>query len=782
MSNTARLLERGTGVRRLSVALLGSAMSVWAGMASAQTGAQTQATQSASEASVSSQTPASQGDLVITALKRSTNLQKTPISVSAVTGRTLAEQGVTDIHNLLQVAPSLSFVDAGPSQTRVILRGIYSPGEPTVGLYYDETPVSGAVGSSSDAGASLPLVDLFDVERVEALRGPQGTLYGSGSMGGTLRVIFNRPVFTPEGSVNADVTATDRGDPGYDIQAMVNVPLIKDMLAVRGVLYDQHLGGYIDNTFLHQNNVNSSDTQGGRLMARFTPTDKLTIDGSILYQHAYGQDNKWTEGGGSYDSAAQTQLPFDDRLAIYNLTARWDLGPVVATAIVSDMNRRVTSFAQDASYFFNRDLNNPADCKVFAGGGLPCTPTEQASFNTYVKQYIPSAILDTQTIDMPSAEVRLSSNTPGFLDWTVGGFYSDRTTNAIVPILGANPVSGALNHNDVLYQRNVYDDLEQLAGFGETAAHLTSQLTLTFGARYFDYRRTTGGSLPVGLNLVGAKVAPFAEVTATESGWVTKTNLAYQFDPNFLGYVSASQGFRPGGVNQVTGLPSSLTAYAPDSLWDYEGGIKTSWFDKRLLFDIDAYLIDWTNMQVLGHGTGTAANFQFITNAGAAQVKGIEANLTAVPIDNLEIDANATFSNAELSQNQVSTYLLGAGVRGNRIPYIPEITAAVSAQYNWPITEKFGGMVRVDENYVGSSWSEFNNSAGFRRYLPAYSMTNARIGVEAPNKKWGVYLYVDNVFNTVAITYAFTQALSGGQTLVTSDSPMTIGLNVRTNF
>ena len=776
-------LERRTSERRLRVALLGSAMSVWAGIASAQTAAQTQATQSASGGPVSSQAPASSvGEIVITALKRDTNMQKTPISVSAVTGKVLAEEGVTNIHNLLQATPSLSFVDAGPSQTRVILRGIYSPGEPTIGLYYDETPVSGAVGSSSDAGASLPLVDLFDVERVEALRGPQGTLYGSGSMGGTLRVIFNKPVFTPAGAINADVTATQGGDPGYDIQAMLNVPLIKDVLAVRAVVYDQHVGGYIDNTFLHQNNVNSSDTQGGRLMVRFKPRENITIDGSVLYQHADGQDNKWTEGGGAYDSTAQTQLPFDDKLALYNLTGRWDFGPVVATAIVSYMHRQVTSFAQDASYFFDKDLNNPATCKVFAGAGSACTPAEQTSFNAYVEHFIPSAILDTQTVNMPTAEVRLSSGKPGFLDWTVGGFYSDRTTNATIPILGGNPITGALNRNDVLYQRDVYDDLQQLAGFGEAAAHLTSKLTLTFGARYFDYQRTTGGSLPVGLNLIGATVAPFSEVTTKESGWVTKTNLSYQFDRNLLVYASGSQGFRPGGVNQVTGLPSSLTAYSPDSLWDYEIGTKTNWFSNRLIFDIDAYLIDWTNMQVLGHGTGTAANFQFITNAGAARVKGIEANLTAVPIDNLQIDANATFSNAELSQNQVSANLLGAGLKGDRIPYIPQVTGSIGVQYNFPLAAMFGGMVRVDENYVGSSWSEFNNSAGFRRFLPAYSLTNARIGVEAPDKKWGVYLYVDNVFNTVAITYAFTQALSGGQTLVTSAQPRTVGLNVRTNF
>jgi outer membrane receptor protein involved in Fe transport len=735
------------------VLLIGTAAAVWASSALAQS-------QTASEAAADGQIQ----EIVVTATKRDSALEKTPISMSAVTGASLADAGVTDVHALLQSTPNLSFQDAGPSQTRVFLRGVESPGEATTGIYYDETPVTGAVGSSSDSGAYSTLLKLFDVDHVEALRGPQGTLFGSGSMGGTLRIIYNKPALDDyEATVDSDVTASKHGGEGYDVQGMVNIPVIKDELAVRAVVYEQHGGGYIDNTYLHQNNVNTSNTQGGRLMVRFKPNDDLTIDGSIIYEHDYGYDPKWTEGGGAYESTSQVQLPYDDRITIYNLTARWDLGPVIATAIVSDQYRKVQSSAQDLSYLFD---------EIF--GSIPAANAVGAA---------PSLILDSQTVRNPTAELRFSNADKGFLDWTVGGFYSDRTTNALIPIYGANAATGAVNLQDLQFAGNEYDKLRQLAGFGEAAAHLTDKLTLTFGARYFDYTRTEGSSQPVGDPFLGLGTAPYTQLTGSETGWVTKTDLSYQFNSNLLGYVSASQGFRPGGENLVIALPASLQTYAPDSLWNYEVGFKTSWFNHRLQFDIDGYLMDWTNMQVLDHGTGNESEFQFISNAGAAQLKGIETSLTAIPIRNLTIQANLTVSRDVLTENQPSgSGIVGAGLSGNRIPYVPEISGGASAQYSWPLTDTLGGMARVDEHYVGSSYSNFNNSAGFQTTNPAYALTNIRIGVEGPDKKWGVYLYTNNLFNRTAITYSFTQDLSGGKTLLTSAPPLTVGLNARVNF
>ena len=191
-----------SGTRHLA---LGLALTTYAGWAVAQ--------QSPSQGA-STDTSSATGipEIIVTATKRETGLQETPLSISAVTGASLADSGVQDLSHLTQSVPGLVFEDDGPAATRVTIRGIRSVGEPTVGLYYDETPVSGAIGSANDAGGSTPLAKLFDVQRVEVLRGPQGTLYGSGSMGGTLRVIFNKPDFTYEAAVDADAVTTSERD------------------------------------------------------------------------------------------------------------------------------------------------------------------------------------------------------------------------------------------------------------------------------------------------------------------------------------------------------------------------------------------------------------------------------------------------------------------------------------------------------------------------------------------------------------------------------------------
>jgi iron complex outermembrane recepter protein len=721
-------------------------------------------------------------EVVVTALKRDTSLQETPISISAVTGASLANAGVQDLTNLTQAVPSLTFENAGPAGTRINIRGIRSVGEPTVGIYYDETPVSGAVGSGNDSGGSTPLAKLFDVQRVEVLRGPQGTLYGSGSMGGTLRVIFNKPGLNGyEAAVDADALNTSGSTGGYDAEGMVNIPIISNMLAARAVIYSEHAGGYVDNTFLNEQNINTYHNDGGRLLLRYMPLEDLTVDGSYFYQYVDGQDPTWYASQGPYNSLAQTQATVTDRLQIYNLTARWDFHRFVATAVISDTERK-TSDAGDVSAFIEDYENNPDDCAFFRGGGNACSPAQQTAFNAYVASKVPSALVDVQTIYNPTGEIRLSSEGKNFLDWTVGGFWSDRTTHANNSEVLADPTTGAFlpQPQSNVYTRLIFDHLKQVAGFGEASAHLTDALTLTFGARYFDYTRDVGGSTPLGLDLVGASDAPFREVSSSQHGWVTKTNLGYQFSNSLLVYATASQGFRPGGVNQVLGLPNALTPYSSDSLWNYEIGTKTSWFDNRLQFDADYYFINWSNMQVQGQTPNGA--FSFITNAGAARVKGLEVDLTFEPIENLQITANTAISHSYLTEDQVNANVLGPGVKGDDIPYVPRFTAGIGAQYTMPLTAWFSGMARIDESYIGQSFSEFNNSDGFDTQLPAYSLTNVRIGLESPQKDWGAYFYVNNVFSKVAITFSQASAISLGENTVTSQRPRTLGLNFRKSF
>ena len=718
--------------------------------------------------------------VTVTALRRATSVQSTPITITAVTGASLANAGIQDVSGLKQSVPNLSFVDAGPSNTRVVIRGIQSAGEPTVGLYYDETPVTGAVGAANDSGGSTPLLKLFDVKRVEVLRGPQGTLYGASSMAGTLRVIFNKPVFHYEGAVQGQVNTVDGGGDGYDLEGMVNVPLIEEKLTARLVLFNTDTAGYVDNINLHQSDVNTVHTTGGHFLVRFQPTTDFTVDGAIYYQTSSGGLPLWNLAAGKYKSTFATAVPDTDTLKVYNLTARWDLGSVTATAVASYMDRRLVALSSDVTGFLATYINNPGACAHIAGGGAPCSPAAQTAFNAYVQSLLPNGLVPHQHTTVPTFEFRLNSTGTQTVDWTVGAFYSNRVGRVSNLDVGADPATGAFVPNRILYDREIKDQLTQIAGYGEAAWHVDGSLTLTAGTRYFEYGRHVGGATPIALDLIGTRVTPYEKVQSSESGWISKFNASYKLNDDVLFYAQASQGYRPGGVNQVVGLPTALSPYHSDGLWDYELGGKTSWFDGRLTLDVDGYLIDWSDMQVQGKTPNGA--FLFISNAGAAQSKGIEIELAARPIAGLTIQANGAWSSNKLTKDQVSTNVFGPGVKGDRIPYTPDLMAGLSAQYLWPIADALDGFARADLNYVGSSYSEFLPANPFYRKLPAYTLTNVRLGLEEEDSNWGVYLYANNLFNQTAITYATASALISAQTWVAAAPPRTIGLVVTKKF
>jgi outer membrane receptor protein involved in Fe transport len=230
----------------------------------------------------------------------------------------------------------------------------------------------------------------------------------------------------------------------------------------------------------------------------------------------------------------------------------------------------------------------------------------------------------------------------------------------------------------------------------------------------------------------------------------------------------------------VLGLAAALTPYQSDSLWNYEVGIKTASFDRRLLVNLDVFQIDWTDMQVTGRTPNGA--FSYITNAGAAKVKGVEFELTARPVRGLSLQANASYIDAKLTQNQANANLNAPGLKGDRIPFVAKFSGGASAQYSWPVSPSLSGLLRLDANHVGSSYSDFRPAATFTRKIESYELVNVRAGIEGAEGEWGAYLFVSNLLNDTAITRASSSAIQVGQTVVTSAPPRTIGVNFRTAF
>lgn len=766
--------------RNTRMLLLASAIGTFAMPAVAQ-----EAAPQAAEEEVAGAQGTDTADIVVTATKRATNLQDTPISISAVTGQALANSGVQSIADMSASVPSLNFVDAGPSQRRVVIRGIQAVGEPTVGVYYDETPVTGAIGSTNDAGGTTPELKLFDVERVEVLRGPQGTLYGSGSMGGTLRIIYEKPSFETIGKADVTLSSTDDGGINYDLNGLINTPIVDDKIAFRAVGFYRSRNGYIDNVALGIENINDEETYGGRALLRFTPTETLTIDAAAYINRSRTDTPSWNPNLGKYNTDLLARQPITDDLDLYSLTGVLDLGGVEATAIVSYMTRDLTS-TSDVSRFI-RTNRTPARCSALVNGPpvggvtAPCSPTQLTNFFALVDGQSNSVLFPQQDMNTLTSEFRLSSTGANTLNWTVGAYYSRRHSNVENPQVNADPVTGEIIYPlQTATVRFIDDRLTQLAAFGELSWDVTDKLNLTVGARYFDYKKDILGETTMGSILVGARVTPPTAVNSKENGTVLKFNGSYDISDDVMIYAEAAQGFRPGGANQVLGLDAALTPYQSDSLWNYEVGIKTASFDRRLLVNLDVFQIDWTDMQVTGRTPNGA--FSYITNAGAAKVKGVEFELTARPVRGLSLQANASYIDAKLTQNQANANLNAPGLKGDRIPFVAKFSGGASAQYSWPVSPSLSGLLRLDASHVGSSYSDFRPAATFTRKIESYELVNVRAGIEGAEGEWGAYLFVSNLLNDTAITRASSSAIQVGQTAVTSAPPRTVGVNFRTAF
>lgn len=721
-------------------------------------------------------------EVIVTALKRATNLQDTPIAISAVTSETIANSGVQSIADLGATVPGLTFVNAGPSFSRVVIRGINAAGEPTVGVYYDETPVTGSVGAGNNAGGSTPELRLFDVDRVEVLRGPQGTLYGSGSMGGTLRTIYKKPTYAFEAAADGSLSKTEgSSDWNYEAQGMVNIPLAQDKAAVRLVGFYRDAAGYIDNTYLNIKDINSTETYGGRALLRLEPTENLTLDFAAYINRTEAESPAWFPDVGDFKSDARTQQPTTDDLDLYSVTANLDLGFVTAVGSASYMKRELTS-TQDVTEFI-QGFRTPARCQALYNKGAPCDTSQLSSYYAYVDTQYPAALHPQQDMDTYTAELRFSSNYESPVQWTLGGFFSDRKTVVWNPQVGADPVTGALLEPEVVMTGRVIDDtLKQYAGFGEITYDVTDRLNLTAGARYFKYTKNIIGETLVPSILVGAVVTPPTLVQSDEKGWVFRFNGSYKITPDVMVYAEASQGYRPGGANQVLGLPGNLTPYESDQLWNYEVGVKSAFWNRRATLNADIFQIDWSDMQVRILTPNGA--FSYIGNAGKARIRGIEAEGALNPMAGLSITANFSVMDAELTQDQpgAGTTIPNAGLKGDRIPYVPKFQGAISAQYVWPLAESLNGFARVDLNHVGSSWNELRTSYVYARKIDAYELVNARVGVESDDGEWGAYLFVTNLFDDEAILSKTAGATSVGRTYVISAAPRTIGVNLRKAF
>lgn len=721
-------------------------------------------------------------EIVVTALRRDQSLQDVPVSITAIGGEALQDQGAANLNDYFRQVPSLTVDVAGPARQRVSLRGVQSSGEATTGVYYDETPVTGPGGSAADAGQAQPDLNLFDVERVEVLRGPQGTLYGSGSMGGTIRVIFNKAqTDIYEGTVEAQATTVTDGGNGYVLRGMINVPIVEGRLGARLTAFTEQRPGWVDNIRLGHNDVNEGDLWGVRGQVTWTPTDTLTIHGTIIRQEAEYEDatTTWYERLGRHASDAYTKSPYWNEFNLYNLTARWNLpyGDLVATT-----SRYTWDSIYSSDYTNTLQLPRAGSCPSYFSVGA-CSPAQLSQYDAYRDSRLPGVWHQPSEMESENHEIRLSSTSDGPFEWTVGAYHEDRHDYFDSQVYRADPTTGdpLIIPGDETGWRYIETNVKQTALFGEVSYTLFDALTLAAGARYYDYTKAVGGEVVVANHVTLSALSPYERVSVDATGWVTKFNVTYDFTPDIMAYATRSEGFRPGGANNVPGIPNTLLPYEPDSLINYEVGLKTSLLDRRLILNTAVFQIDWEDMQISGQAAQGA--WIFVTNAGAARLRGIEIEATARPLPGLDLSANFSYIDAVLTQDQVNSSIIltaNAGRAGDRLTAIPRESGSISAAYRWPVFGDFEGMARLDYTYTGSAPTQLRITNANYEMRPSYQLANARIGLES--QSFDIYLFVNNLFDEDAVTSINTNTGQGILQRITTAQPRTFGINLRKSF
>lgn len=677
--------------------------------------------------------PAQGGDIIVTAQKREERLLDVPLSVRAITGAEIESRGVQSVLDLQNSVPGLVIVERGPGQEQAQLRGISaSSGLPTVGLYLDEVSINSETGY---AGLDVRLLDL---ERVEVLRGPQATLYGEGSMGGTIRYITASPDLNDfSGRVEGEIGTVKDGGTTYRGLGVVNLPVVTDTLGVRLVAGYERLGGWIDapNTGVKDANDIGILTLRGKLL--FQPTDSLTI--SLLGVHQEQNQDYKNEGLRNRTTASHLPTRNDDDYDLGNLVVSYDLGPATLLSSTGYLNRRSKG-----------DFDLTDALLPFLGffGVPPGTVTaigfpNKTDFETW------------------SEELRLTSNGTGPLKYAIGANYRHSKTDATS---GATTFPVTLPFT--LFSFINKDTTKSWAAFGEVGYELTDGLDVLVGARYFrDTRSQNRNSVQFG--------APSIDINRkTFTTFNPRVNLSYKTSPNGLIYFNAAKGFRSGGFNLTStglGMFTIPPTFDPENLWSYELGTKQQWLDRRLTVEAAIYFNDWKNIQTSVVVPGNPVTFT--TNGGKASGFGFDLSLTARPSNRLSVTMTLGHTDMKYKTNTLDRF------KGDPLDFVAPWTYSAALDYRVPVGTETALIAHVDSQHTsGFQLTLRNFPVKPVAESDARDIVNARIGADFG--RFEAYLFAENLFDDNGVLFPPVAT----QTENVLARPRTLGVELKARF
>lgn len=715
--------------------------------------------------------------VMVTALKRDSVMQQTPVSMTVLGGEKLSRLGMVELEKAAPLLPGVKLI-SGPFGRRLVLRGVHGAGEATTGLYYDETPMTGPVGTTADPGVMTPELALVDVDRIELLRGPQGTLYGSGAMGGALRVLFKHPDLDKnDGFISVNATSLTHGGQAASATAAYNSMIVPGVLAARLTVYDLNTPGSIDNIRLGISDVDSSEVKGARLGVRWDPTSTLSLTFEGTTQDTHRDDiSAWHDTAGPWRTRHAARSPFDGNIDLLNTTAHWRGEAVDVIATASWYRWRLTR-RSDYSGVILASRTSASGCARYYELSGACDASQMEGYGGYVDSLYPAILNQPAKLTSAIQEIRASSVRDGPVSWTVGVYNEIRDDHIDSQVPHVDPLTGAVAEPVLLIGRRSIDNhLSQGAVFGEVTYALAPTTRFTLGARRFDYVKRDRGEVQIP-NIVSGTTANYdINVRTPEAGWSFKAVASQQFTADVLGYAQISQGFRPGGVNVVPGLADNLAAYRSDRLTNYEVGLKSQWFERRLTANLAVYQVDWSDMQYSAQTSNRA--FSFLTNIGASRIRGAEGEFTAVAPWGWQAAASATFTDARLTADQITNTAIGLGLKGDRLPIVPRYTTAASLERQWPLTDQLEGVFRVDAAYTSTARSAFNAGNADYLKLGGYATFGLSLGVQ--RDAWRGELAMDNLLDRAG--RASAQRNTAGPIDYYGIPPRTLRLTLESRF
>ncbi len=780
-------------------------------------------------------------EVVITATKRTSTVQETPASITAVTAEDIAQRGLVDFNDLAQAVPGIAMRTSGPGETEFEMRGLNSSGgnASMVGFYIDETPLSSPAWA--EIGRVVLDPNLYDLARVEVLRGPQGTLYGSSSMGGTVKLIPNAPQLgTFAASGEQVVSNTDGGSINHHTNGMVNLP-IGDTAALRVVASSTYDSGWIKRLVLQDGAVgvdtgpafpdvsrpanfytaplqeaidgaNDTTVTSARATLLWQPVTTLSITPMLMYQLIQqGAPNNVDVNGVPTDPTVpdvnahweiyDTPEPQRDRFTLGSLKIEYQLPAFTITSATANWNRDLT-ISQDctegdaAAWFGGHPA--PYDAPVGIGPTGPSPGAPGCEEKDYTQQF--------------SEELRLTSSGSGPLQWIVGYYYQDFSSEWDLWLI--NPQAVAATGGTNLYVDFMPQTITQNAQFGELSWQFTPELKAAVGLRHYKYSLSQTNTEWGFFTVNADNSTPYNTAASSDaSGTDPKFDLSYDLTRDILLYATAAKGFRLGGVNQPIPVGpcnsanpalaaneaalqfkllndpvcnNNLLLQAPitfdsDSVWNYEIGEKSAWFDRRLIFNLSAYYERWNNPQVATN----IAGYGLTVNGGDARIYGLETELQALLGSGWDLTANLGYTNAQFTESNAFT----GYPSGTAIPDIPKVTAAGTLRWKTPLTDTMAFTAALEVNYIGSRTDapygvtvSLVNVDQTLVNLPSYALANLRLGLSS--EAWSATLFVNNLANKEVLLDPQPQIAFqiGAFTRYTVNQPLTVGIDLTYRF